>query len=118
MTYEPTDDRSERPAGGASPPTGYWIVLEAPSIHRVERVSDTPVSLCRARHILLALAARMETHPAILGVEPDYRIAETGELCEGLRWRVIECDGVDECSMSAFITAQPPPQDPVHEFDH
>jgi hypothetical protein len=90
--------------------SGFWVVLEAPSLDQRSVINEQPASLITARRVLYSLAARLETTPAISDVQVDYLLSDTGALCEALRWRVVECDGSHDCSMVAYLTDDPDPE--------
>ena len=87
--------------------SGYWMVLEAPTLNRRCLVNEMPTSLIDARRVLYSFAARLETTTTVTDLELDYHISNTGALCEGLRWRVVECDGAQDCAMNAYLTDDP-----------
>jgi len=82
---------------------GFHVVVSAPSIHRTDVINAEPTSLCDARRVLWAYAARLERMHEITQLEPEYWISDTGQLCEGITWRY-NCDGVDDCRFLAYIT--------------
>ena len=84
-----------------------WMVIEAPSIGRRDVVNDRPSTLMNARRVLYSLAARLETNDDVTDLSVDYHVSGTGALCEGLRWRLIEVDGVRDCPMYAYLTDDP-----------
>lgn len=87
--------------------SGIFLVLEAPSIGRRSLINDRPASLISARRVLYSFAARLEATETVHDLEPDYYLSDSGAIFEGFRWRVVECDGVHECAMAAYLTDDP-----------